>query len=65
MTVEVVIMMRAERINSTISLTNVSVQEILFKAETPQKKWSSLFSPQKRTLRVKPVCTAELMHPQI
>jgi hypothetical protein len=45
MTVEVVIMMRAERINSTISLANVSAQEILFKAETSQKKWSSLFSP--------------------
>ena len=64
MVVVVVMMMRAERINSTTLFTKVSTQEILIRAGTSQKKWSNLFSPQKRKLKVKLVWTTALMQPQ-
>ena len=64
MTAVVVMMMRADRINSTISFTKVSTQEILVRAGTSQKKWSNLFSPQKHKLKVKPVWIMELVQPQ-
>lgn len=61
----VLVVMRAERINNTISFTRVSIHEILIMTGTSQKECSNLFSPQKCRLKVKPVCIMELMYPQI